>query len=134
LDAACCFNGSRVAVGRNNAMVVEVLSYAAYAVSCHAALTAVTIEHAHPGIGDIRFLYKHNTVTAYAVMLFAHVYTYGFRTLDAAVKVFYVYIVIACGVHLCEFKFELFRAHIVDINKLSVLLSITAGDNIGQSV
>ena len=77
MDAADGFNGH--GLGVDETVVVHVLGHAAYIVSRHAALAAVTVEGAHPAVRRSGLFHEHNAVAADAVVRRAQTHAQGLR-------------------------------------------------------
>ena len=112
----------------HKSVIIDILCDAADVISGHLTFRAVLVKGSHPYIRalHVRLFNEDYAVRTDAVVRRAEIDAQRLRTGYGIVKVLYEYIVISAGVHLCKMHLALFRTHVVDIHKLSIIYRIMA--------
>ena len=99
-----CFQRNSSFIGQT--FVMHKFSYAAHAVTAHLAFAAVSVEHTHFEISNVRFANADKTVTANTKASMTYIFGNSARVRQHLLGAVYIDIIITSTMHFCKFYFH----------------------------
>ena len=99
-----CFQRNSSFIGQT--FVMHKFSYAAHAVTAHLSFAAVSVEHTHFEISNVRFANADKTVTANTKASMAYIFGNSARVRQHLLGAVNIDIIITSTMHFCKFYFH----------------------------